>query len=106
MLYNLVETGIRYNHEGGSVRVIVGNDGAGPVVRVTDTGVGIPEEMHDKVFERFFRVDKARSRSQGGLGLGLSLALAIVRQHGGSIKVFDNKPRGTIMYVKLPTTVK
>ena len=67
---------------------------------------GIGDEDKQKIFDRFFRVDKARSRSQGGLGLGLSLALAIVRQHGGSIKVLDNKPRGTIMYVKLPTTVK
>ena len=75
-------------------------------LRVENNGEPIPKDKLKKIFDRFFRVDKARSRSQGGLGLGLSLALAIVRQHGGSIEVLDNKPRGTIMYVKLPTTVK
>lgn len=72
------------------------------VLEVRDEGFGISDEDKQKIFDRFFRVEKAR----GGLGLGLSLALAIVRQHGGSIKVLDNKPRGTVMYVKLPTAAK
>lgn len=76
------------------------------VLEVCDEGCGISDEDKLRIFDRFFRVDKARSRSQGGLGLGLSLALAIVRQHGGSIKVLDNKPQGTIMYVQLPTAAK
>ena len=72
------------------------------VIEVRDEGIGVSDADKKKIFDRFFRVDKARSRSQGGLGLGLSLAWAIVRQHGGSIKVLDNKPKGTIMYVQLP----
>ena len=72
------------------------------VLEVRDEGCGISDADKQKVFDRFFRVDKARSRSQGGLGLGLSLARAIVGQHQGSIKVLDNEPVGTIMYVSLP----
>lgn len=72
------------------------------VLEVRDEGCGVSDEDKKKIFDRFFRVDKARSRSQGGLGLGLSLAWAIVHQHGGNIKVLDNKPKGTIMYVTLP----
>ena len=72
------------------------------VIEVRDEGCGISDEEKTRVFDRFYRVDKARSRSQGGLGLGLSLAWAIVHQHGGSIKIFDNQPQGTVMYVQLP----
>ena len=72
------------------------------VIEVRDEGCGISDEDKTRVFDRFYRVDKARSRSQGGLGLGLSLAWAIVHQHGGSIKAFDNQPQGTVMYVQLP----
>ena len=68
---------------------------------VRDQGCGISDEDKEKVFDRFYRVDKARSRSQGGLGLGLSLAKTIVLQHHGEIKVLDHKPRGTIMQVLL-----
>ena len=76
------------------------------VIEVRDEGCGVSDEDKQKIFDRFFRVDKARSRSQGGLGLGLSLACAIVHQHGGSIKALDNKPQGTIMYVKLPKSAR
>ena len=72
------------------------------VIEVRDEGCGISDEDKTRVFDRFYRVDKARSRSQGGMGLGLSLAWAIVHQHGGSIEAFDNKPQGTVMYVQLP----
>ena len=72
------------------------------VIEVRDEGCGISDEDKTRVFDRFYRVDKARSRSQGGLGLGLSLAWAIVHQHGGSIEAFDNQPQGTVMYVHLP----
>ena len=72
------------------------------VIEVRDEGCGISDEDKTRVFDRFYRVDKARSRAQGGLGLGLSLAWAIVHQHGGSIEAFDNQPQGTVMYVQLP----
>ena len=102
MLYNLIENGIRYNHEGGSVTVKVGNDGAGPIVRVSDTGVGIPEEMHDKVFERFFRVDKSRSKETGGTGLGLAIVKHAVMYHGGSIEVKSKLGEGTSFILRFP----
>lgn len=102
MLYNLIENGIRYNHEGGSVTVRVGNDGAGPIVRVSDTGVGIPEEMHDKVFERFFRVDKSRSKETGGTGLGLAIVKHAVMYHGGSIEVKSKLGEGTSFILRFP----
>ena len=76
------------------------------VIEVRDEGCGISDEDKQRIFDRFYRVDKARSRSQGGLGLGLSLAWAIVHQHGGSIKAADNKPQGTIMRVQLPLGAK
>lgn len=76
------------------------------VIEVRDEGCGISDEDKTRVFDRFYRVDKARSRSQGGLGLGLSLAWAIVHQHGGSIEAFDNQPQGTVMYVQLPLGAK
>ena len=76
------------------------------VIEVRDEGCGISDEDKTRVFDRFYRVDKARSRSQGGLGLGLSLAWAIVHQHGGSIEAFDNQPQGTVMYVQLPLSAK
>ena len=69
---------------------------------VQDEGCGISDEDKEKVFDRFYRVDKARSRSQGGLGLGLSLAQSIVLQHHGSIRILDNKPQGTIMQIQIP----
>ena len=76
------------------------------VIEVRDEGCGISDEDKTRVFDRFYRVDKARSRTQGGLGLGLSLSWAIVHQHGGSIEAFDNQPQGTVMYVQLPLSAK
>lgn len=102
MLYNLIENGIRYNHPDGTVTVAVGNDGAGPVVRVADTGVGIPEEMHDKVFERFFRVDKSRSKETGGTGLGLAIVKHAVMYHGGTIEVKSALGEGTTFVLRFP----
>ena len=104
MIYNLIENGIRYNHPGGTVTVTVENDGAGPVVRVADTGVGIPEEMHDKVFERFFRVDKSRSKETGGTGLGLAIVKHAVVYHGGSIEVKSSLGAGTTFILRFPET--
>lgn len=135
MLYNLIENGIRYNHEGGSVTMVVGleisrtalvqvNRGITPqqanalrhgtgsadtvgaqkqvVVRVSDTGPGIPEEMHEKVFERFFRVDKSRSKETGGTGLGLAIVKHAVMYHNGTIAVESSEGCGTTFILRFP----
>ena len=106
LLIILLDNAMKYSPEQTQITLRAAKVKTHLVLDVRDEGCGISDEDKQKIFDRFFRVDKARSRSQGGLGLGLSLALAIVRQHGGSIKVLDNKPRGTIMYVKLPTAAK
>ena len=106
LLIILLDNAMKYSPEQTQITMRAAKVKTHLVLEVRDEGCGISDEDKQKIFDRFFRVDKARSRSQGGLGLGLSLALAIVRQHGGSIKVIDNKPRGTIMYVKLPTAAK
>lgn len=103
VVFNLVENGVKYNHSGGSVRVSTFLlDPQGPVIlRVDDTGVGIPEEDLPKIFDRFYRVDKARSRAAGGTGLGLSIAMDTVRQFGGSIAASQLK-QGSRFEVTLP----
>lgn len=106
LLIILLDNAMKYSPEQTQIILRAAKVKMHLVLEVRDEGCGISDEDKQKIFDRFFRVDKARSRSQGGLGLGLSLALAIVRQHGGSIKVLDNKPRGTVMYVKLPTAAK
>ena len=102
LLIILLDNAMKYSPERTTVTLRVAGVKDRLVVEVRDEGMGVSDENKQKIFGRFFRVDKARSRSQGGLGLGLSLAWAIVRQHGGSIKVLDNKPKGMIMYVQLP----
>ncbi|WP_417067132.1 ATP-binding protein [Gordonibacter pamelaeae] len=116
MLYNLIENGIRYNHEGGSVVMRVeaepparpggglpGEDAVGQVVvRVSDTGPGIPEELREKVFERFFRVDKSRSKETGGTGLGLAIVKHAVLYHHGSIEVKSAEGAGTTFVLRFP----
>ena len=106
LLIILLDNAMKYSPEQTQITLRAAKVKTHLVLEVRDEGFGISDEDKQKIFDRFFRVEKARSRSQGGLGLGLSLALAIVRQHGGSIKVLDNKPRGTVMYVKLPTAAK
>lgn len=106
LLIILLDNAMKYSPEQTQITLRAAKVKNYLVLEVCDEGCGISDEDKQKIFDRFFRVDKARSRSQGGLGLGLSLALAIVRQHGGSIKVLDNKPRGTIIYVKLPMAAK
>jgi len=103
VVFNLVENGVKYNHSGGEVRVSTFLlDPQGPVIlRVDDTGVGIPEEDLPKIFDRFYRVDKARSRAAGGTGLGLSIARDTVRQFGGSIAV-SRLEQGSRFEVTLP----
>lgn len=107
MTYNLIENGIRYNRKGGKVTVGVdeyaGVDGKIMArMRVSDTGMGIPSDMCDKVFERFFRVDKSRSKETGGTGLGLAIVKHAVMYHGGTIKVDSVEGKGTTFTLLIP----
>jgi two-component system heavy metal sensor histidine kinase CusS len=98
----LLDNAIKYTPEGGSVRVELEQEQGGFVVRVIDTGIGIPEGVRDRVFERFFRVDASRNKELGGYGLGLAIAFTIVKQHRGRIIVEPNLPTGSIFHVWLP----
>ena len=101
LVYNLVENAIKYNHSGGQVTVTAYRKEKHVYLSVEDTGAGIPEELKERVFEPFFRVDKSRSRELGGVGLGLALVREIVRVHDGSITVKSNPSGGTIFEVVL-----
>ena len=101
LVYNLVENAIKYNHSGGQVTVTAYRKEKHVYLSVEDTGNGIPEELRERVFEPFFRVDKSRSRELGGVGLGLALVREIVRVHDGSITVKSNPSGGTIFEVVL-----
>ena len=96
LVYNLVENAIKYNHSGGQVTVTAYRKEKHVYLSVEDTGNGIPEELRERVFEPFFRVDKSRSRELGGVGLGLALVREIVRVHDGSITVRSNPSGGTV----------
>ena len=96
MVYNLVENAIKYNHVDGQVIVTAYQEENHVHLSVEDTGSGIPEELKERVFEPFFRVDKSRSRELGGVGLGLALVREIVRVHDGSITVRSNPSGGTV----------
>ena len=102
LLFNLTENAIKYNHPGGTVRLTVQEEAAQLVIRVSDTGYGIPEPYRESIFQPFFRVDKSRSREYGGVGLGLSLVWAIAELHGGSVCVEDSSEAGTTIAVQLP----
>ena len=99
LVYNLVENAIKYNHLGGQVTVTAYQKEKQVYLSVADTGSGIPEDLRERVFEPFFRVDKSRSRELGGVGLGLALVREIVRVHDGSITVKSNPSGGTIFEV-------
>ena len=102
LVYNLVENAIKYNHLGGQVTVTACQKEKYIYLSVEDTGSGIPEDLRERVFEPFFRVDKSRSRELGGVGLGLALVREIVRVHDGSITVRANPFGGTIFEVMFP----
>lgn len=99
LVYNLVENAIKYNTPGGTVTVGAVQQDKHICLTVADTGTGIPEELKERVFEPFFRLDKSRSRALGGVGLGLALVREIVNVHGGSISVKDNPDGGTTFEV-------
>ena len=102
LLFNLTENAVKYNRPGGSVRVSVTQELEKLLLRVSDTGCGIPEEYQRSIFQPFFRVDKSRSREYGGAGLGLSLVWEIANLHGGSVWVEESSDKGTTIAVELP----
>ena len=102
LIFNLTENAVKYNRQGGSVRVSVTQEPEKLLLRVSDTGCGIPEEYQRSIFQPFFRVDKSRSREYGGAGLGLSLVWEIADLHGGSVWVEESSDRGTTIAVELP----
>ena len=102
MLINLIENGIKYNKPGGSVTVQVFSNGEEANITISDTGIGIAEENLPRLFERFYRVDKGRSRQMGGTGLGLAIVKHIVRSMGGEIEVHSKLNEGTEFLITLP----
>lgn len=100
--FNLMENAVKYNLPGGKVLVRLYREQEEIVLRVEDTGVGIPEEELGKIFDRFYRVDKARSRAAGGTGLGLSIVQDMVRQHGGTVTASRREPEGSCFTVRFP----
>ena len=103
LIFNLTENAVKYNRPGGSVRVCVTQETEKLLIRVSDTGCGIPEKYQQSIFQPFFRVDKSRSREYGGAGLGLSLVWEIADLHGGSVWVEESSEKGTTIAVGLPT---
>ena len=103
LILNLAENAVKYNRPGGSVRVSVTQEPEKLLLRVSDTGCGIPEEHQRSIFQPLFRVDKSRSREYGGAGLGLALVWEIAELHGGSVWVEESSEKGTTIAVGLPT---
>lgn len=102
ILFNLMENAVKYNLPGGEITLAGKGEEAWAVLTVEDTGVGIPEEDIDRIFDRFYRVDKARSRAAGGTGLGLSIVRDTARRHGGDVTVHRREGKGTCFTVRLP----
>ena len=106
MIYNLCDNALKYNRENGSVKVTVGSAGGSAFIRVSDTGIGIAPEHIDRIFERFYRVDKSRSKQSGGTGLGLSIVKHIALSLGGKISTESKPGYGTEITVSLPIAEK
>ena len=102
LLFNLAENAVKYNRPGGRVRISVTQEPEKLLIRVSDTGCGIPGEYQRSIFQPFFRVDKSRSREFGGAGLGLSLVWEIANLHGGRVWVAESSEGGTTIAVELP----
>ena len=102
VVYNLMENALKYTQEGGTVRVRLVRSGRDAVLTISDNGPGIPKEDQGHIFERFYRVDKARSRETGGTGLGLSIVHQMVLAHGGSVSVESEEGQGSTFTVEIP----
>jgi signal transduction histidine kinase len=99
---NLIENAIKYNIDDGWVRVSLNADHKYFFIKISDSGIGIPEDAQDSIFERFYRVDKARSRETGGTGLGLAITKNAIQMHRGAIKVYSKEGEGTTFNVRIP----
>ena len=102
MFTNLVDNAIKYTPSGGRVEVTGGLDGSEIIVSIADSGIGIPESNLSRIFERFYRVDKARSKATGGTGLGLSIVRHVAENHGGRVTVVSTPGEGSVFTVHLP----
>ena len=102
MLLNLIENGVKYNRPGGEVRISLTIEGDAVVIAVADTGIGIPQQALERIFERFYRVDKGRARDQGGTGLGLSIVKHAARVLGGRVEVESALGEGSVFRIRLP----
>ena len=106
IIYNLIDNSIKYNHEGGQVAVSVKNADNRAILAVEDTGIGIPNEHQERIFERFYRVDKSRSKELGGTGLGLSIVKHAARLHNAKIELQSTEGKGTTIAVIFPKSSK
>ena len=106
VIYNVIDNAIKYTPRGGEVHASLSRVGKRAVIRVSDTGIGIPADDLPHIFDRFYRVDKARSRATGGTGLGLSIVKQIVQLHGGSIIASSEEGKGTTFVIELPLSQK
>ena len=102
MVYNICENAVKYNNDNGRVSVWVGSTLDGPKISVSDTGIGIPKEHQERIFERFYRVDKSHSKERGGTGLGLSIVKHGAILHGAKVNVESSEGKGTRMEILFP----
>ena len=102
MIYNLCDNAIKYNINGGKIMLNIIDSQNKIILTVSDTGIGIPKEHIDRVFERFYRVDKSHSKETGGTGLGLSIVKHIAAYHHGKIKIQSEVYKGTVIKIELP----
>ncbi len=102
VMMNVIGNAIKYTPDGGRISVDAGAAGTNVWMEVADNGIGIPKKDRERIFDRFYRVDKARSRESGGTGLGLSIAREIVQRHGGTISLVDHDGPGTVVRIVLP----
>ena len=103
VVLNILTNSIKYTPEGGNIKIYVGFVYNDAYIKVIDNGIGIPEEDLNRIFDRFYRVDKARTREMGGTGLGLSIAKEILDQNNGSIDIKSEKGKGTEVVIRIPT---
>ena len=103
VILNILTNSIKYTPDGGNIKIYVGFVFNDAYIKIIDNGIGIPESDLNRIFERFYRVDKSRAREMGGTGLGLSIAKEILDKNGGSIDIKSEVNKGTEVVIKIPT---